>query len=145
MTLRLPLILVVAVLLGAQERDKSPVSDQDRLQGDWQMVASERDGNKVSEDEVRLIQRTVKDNEITVKRAGMQVLKATFILDVTQNPRHIDINITNDAGSSAALKGIYQLDGDRQKVCYAIPGIDRPKDFTVTGKGYVTAVWQKKK
>ncbi len=42
------------------------------------------------------------------------------------------------------MLGIYELEGDRYKVCFAPPGKARPDDFTSKpGTGYILQVWQR--
>jgi hypothetical protein len=46
----------------------------------------------------------------------------------------------------AALLGIYELEGNTWKVCYAMPGKERPKDFSAKeGSGQTLAVWEREK
>ena len=44
------------------------------------------------------------------------------------------------------MKGIYEIDGDNYKVCFAPPGKDRPKEFSSKGdEGLTLSVWKKAK
>src|SRR5262249_42478374 len=56
--------------------------------------------------------------------SGFRRAKGTFTIDPTKNPKWIDVKLP--AGDST---GIYELKGDRLRVCWASPGEKRPAEF----------------
>jgi uncharacterized protein (TIGR03067 family) len=55
------------------------------------------------------------------------------------------VGTEGDAAGKPAL-GIYALDGDTLKICYTMPGGERPKDFdSAVGSGRYSATWKRKK
>jgi uncharacterized protein (TIGR03067 family) len=135
------LTVALACLVGADETKKGQGA-LEGLQGNWVLASSERDGNKLTEDQVKAIRRTIKGNELTVTRDGEEILKATLKVDASKKPMTIDITL--DGGEGQTLKGIYELNGEEQKVCYGRPGEDRPTEFAA-GEGRTLSVWKKEK
>ena len=58
----------------------------------------------------------------------------------------IDCTLSEGANKGKMQLGIYELDGDTVKFCFAAPGKDRPTDFTTKpGDTRVLSVWKKEK
>jgi uncharacterized protein (TIGR03067 family) len=123
MNARIVLILAaVAAVAGGPAPDKK---DLDKLQGTWQMQSGTNEGKEVSADEAAKVKITFEGNKATLKDRN-STLKATVELDQTAKPATIDFNIEKD---KETIKGIYSLEGDNLKLCIALPGTDRPKEF----------------
>jgi uncharacterized protein (TIGR03067 family) len=53
-----------------------------------------------------------------------------FELDATKSPRTLDLYMMVGDKEKGPIKGIYALEGDTLKICYAqLPGDERPKTF----------------
>jgi len=88
---------------------------------------------------------TIEGNKHTVK-VGKQTYKGTHKLDTTKSPKTIDITDTEGPFKGKTVKGIYELKGDEFRICYSLPGKDRPKSFTAKeGTGYHSHVWKRAK
>jgi uncharacterized protein (TIGR03067 family) len=136
---------VLAIGLGLASRAADDASgdtkkDMDKFQGEWMVASSERNGEKVPEDEVKSLRRTVKGDEFTVTRDGETLIKGKFKLDATKKPKTIDIAL--EMGGDPVL-GIYEIDVDSYKVCYTQPGQERPKEFS--SKEATLATWKRVK
>jgi uncharacterized protein (TIGR03067 family) len=117
--------LMLALSLGAP-LDEKPKDDQKALQGAWVVVAAELDGKEFKEALKAVM--TLKDDKLTVKLANGQTTEGTFKFDASAKPKTIDL-IPNDDKKPKALC-IYQLDGDKLKLCMIDkPGVDRPTEF----------------
>jgi uncharacterized protein (TIGR03067 family) len=140
---RLIVIAAVALCLGADAPKDEAKKDQEKLQGDWVLASGERDGEKLPEDLVKSLKRSVTGDKATVSRDGEALAKGTFTLDPSKKPRAIDVKLE---GSDQAVQGIYEIDGDTFRMCYAAPGGERPKEFaTKAGSGHTLAVWKRVK
>jgi uncharacterized protein (TIGR03067 family) len=121
------LLLVAAslvVLLGADEAGKH--SDLDKLQGTWQVTATEFDGRALSEDMIKDRQIVFKDDTFAAVVGGLKRKTLAFKLDPSKKPKQIDI--TNPDKQDTA-HGIYELTKDSLKLCYGEPGASRPAEF----------------
>jgi uncharacterized protein (TIGR03067 family) len=134
---------MVVLCLSARAADDEAKKDQDQLQGDWSLVSGQRDGQDIPEDFAKSLKRNVKGNMTTVTRDGEPLAKGSFTLDPTKKPKTIDIKVE---GMDMPVHGIYELEGDTLKICYAAPGEERPKEFAAkAGTGHTFAVWKRDK
>jgi uncharacterized protein (TIGR03067 family) len=123
LALMLPVLsLVFSSSLHAAD-EKSP------LLGNWTVVKAEEDGKPVAE--LLKAKFTFKDGDkLLVKLAEeAKPLDAAVKLDAAKKPKQIDITRTVDARSETAL-GIYEVDGDKLKLCVAEAEVkERPTEF----------------
>ena len=139
MKTKLLFILAAGLLLGADD----PKKELDKLQGEWSAVSLERDGNKLPDEMLKTVKRTVTGESYTIA-FGEMMFKGTFKIDVSKTPKTIDI--VREEDKDTPIKGIYELDGDTYKVCYGAPGKDRPTEFSAKeGSGNTMSVWKKAK
>jgi uncharacterized protein (TIGR03067 family) len=142
---RMMLVLVAGLLVAADAKDDAK-KELEKLQGDWVMVSSERNGEALPDEQVKALRRTIKDDEFTVTRDNETVAKGKFTVDPSKSPKTIDVTITEGDNTDKTMKGIYEIDGDNYKVCFAPFSKDRPKEFSSKGdEGLVLSVWKKAK
>ncbi len=99
-------------------------SDRDRLQGTWLLIALEKGGAKVTDDEVKGMKIVFAGDKITVHIKG-EAKEGTYKLNPDKNPKEIDI----DLKEKNIGEGIYQLDQDELKLAIDDEG-KRPTVFT---------------
>ena len=145
MKARLLMIAALGLLLGACNRQataKTPKTDLDRLQGTWNLVSAMQDGNALPEDRVKQTTIVFKGDtfrfpgsaEYATSRAG------TIKLDETKTPKEMDALSTE----KEVMLGIYALEENGYKVCFAPSAKPRPAEFTSTpGSGQILQVWQR--
>jgi uncharacterized protein (TIGR03067 family) len=144
-TLGVATALIAALFVSAGMSDeKATRSDLERLQGEWTMVSGEIQGEAMP-DEIRTTARRVaKENETTVTVSGQLFMKARFTLDPTKKPKSIDYEMTGGPTEGKKQLGIYEIDGEAVKFCFASPGQDRPTEFkTAAGDGRTLSVWKR--
>jgi uncharacterized protein (TIGR03067 family) len=130
--MRVHLLTAVAVglLLGAGAPAGEGKKDREKLEGTWIPVRIEEGGNvKEGDDNHRLI---FKGDEFTIKKGDDVFIKGKFKLDPAKKPRHIDMEITEDARNKyvgQTAHGIYALEKGELKWCLAEPGNERPTEF----------------
>jgi uncharacterized protein (TIGR03067 family) len=114
------------------------------LQGTWKQIVYERDGSREPQDELGWEPSvTIVDDTFTVILAdGTIVIKGTYRIDVTQQPRAIDWTDTFGADAGKTFPAIYVVEGDRMTFCAADDGQARPTEFT-TRPGQVLRVSQR--
>ena len=119
--------------------------DQARLQGEWTMVAGERDGQAFPVDFMKDSRRVAKGDETTVMLQGQLFLRAKFTLDPSRSPKTIDYSVTGGPYAGKTQLGIYELDGDKVKFCFSTPGKERPTDFTTKlNDGRTLSKWKRR-
>src|SRR5512140_1948260 len=113
--------------LGADEQTAKP--DLARLQGEWSMVGGNLGGYPLPDATLKNSRRVCKGAETTVTVGGTLLLKANFTLHPSTEPKSIDYQVTDGPNKGKAQLGIYELDGDRVKFCFAAPGKTRSTGF----------------
>jgi uncharacterized protein (TIGR03067 family) len=142
-------VLVIGLILGAEEKKDDAKKDQETLQGTWKVVASET-GGKDQTEEFKDHLLVFEGDTFALKKGDEIGVKGTFKLDPSEKPRAIDVTITEDGregDKGKVLHGIYELDKGTLKWCTAEPGgTDRPKEFsTKEGINYMLVTLKKDK
>ncbi len=137
------LALVSALLLTAD----APVdSDLAKLQGTWALVTMEVDGEAVPPENFRDWNSNYEGNKLTL-RAGETIRRRGVVtLEPSRKPKAINTWDQDGPFEDQTVPGIYEIDGDVLRLCFARPGEDRPKEFTTKdGKGFLCCVYKRKK
>jgi uncharacterized protein (TIGR03067 family) len=145
MKARLLIIPALGLLLVACSRQESaPKTDLDRFQGTWYLVSAMQDGKILPEDKVKQTTIVFKGDtfrfpgsaEYATSRAG------TIKLDETKTPKEMDAISTE----KEVMLGIYALEENGYKVCFAPAGKPRPAEFgSNPGSGYILQSWGRQK
>ena len=130
MRLHVLLVLAVGLLLAADAKEDAAKKELKKLEGTWQVVSMEMDGQKQSEDDAKQFKVIIKENKYTLKMGDNAINQGTFTIDATKKPKTIDIKPTEGDNAGQTMLGIYEQDGDTQKTCYAQPDKKRPTKFS---------------
>jgi len=129
--------------------DDKRANDSKSLQGTWQAVYAEANGEKSSDDQVKELQIVIKGDEIfTLKPEEGEGQKFRFKLDTDKTLNTIDLSAIDGPDKGKTIAGIYSLKGGELKLCLNIWGEDRsrPKEFkTHAGDGVVFATLERAK
>jgi uncharacterized protein (TIGR03067 family) len=119
----------------------SAEKELEKFQGAWSVELMEENGVKEPDEENKKFQVSIKGAQLVVKFDSKEETMS-FKIDPEQNPRTIDLtpNFGEDKGKT--FSGIYELDGERLRIC-ASPKGERPKKF-VSEKGTMLLVLKKK-
>lgn len=121
--------VAAAVLVAADEpKGDAAKKEMDKFQGTWTLESLEANGQPVPEEQIKGIKLVVEGNKRTLKKGDEVVGESTYKLDPTKKPKQIEITQTKGQLEGRTVKGIYEIDGDTQKVCLALEG-DPPTEF----------------
>jgi uncharacterized protein (TIGR03067 family) len=127
------LTAVLVIASPAEDKKKNEEQkDEEKLQRNWVAVSYEHDGKAAPEEKVKTVKMVVKDDAMTFSMVGLgKQPAATFKLDPKKEPKAIDVTPGggDGTGKKDVVLGIYELDGDKLKICLGIPGKDRPTAF----------------
>lgn len=144
MKTQLLLIAGLGLLLTSCNRQQpaaaAPKTDLDRFQGTWNLVAAVEDGNVLPQDKVKQEKIVFKGD--TFRFLGLSEdatsKEGTVKVDENKTPKEMDVISTN----KEVMLGIYRMDNNGYKVCFAPAGKPRPTDFaSKPGSGYILQSW----
>jgi uncharacterized protein (TIGR03067 family) len=117
------LMLFAAATASAEDKKADPKADAAALKGVWEIVSMTHDGK-----EMRSTGRTLvfTEKEFTAFSGEKKGRTVAFTLDPSTEPKRIDLDRGGEDGKAF---GIYALDKDELKLCYAAPGTRRPTAF----------------
>ena len=124
--------------------DDAVRKEKQSLQGKWTIVSVDRDGKEVNmwKDGLRLFE----GDKYTLTTKGGESFKGTFALDPAKVPKAIDFMPGGGQYKGKTLRGIYEIDGDMLKICFAEPDKERPTEFSSkANSGWTLAVQKKQK
>jgi len=116
--------------------------DVEKFQGTWKLVSATRDGKALAEDKVKQTTIVFKGDTFRFPELAEYATskEGTIKLDATKTPRQMDATSTG----GEVMLGIYDLEGNRYKVCFAPVGKPRPSEFVSTpGSGYILQFWDR--
>jgi uncharacterized protein (TIGR03067 family) len=126
---------------GAQDDLKKEMA---RLEGEWSMVSGEANGFAMPKEMLKSGKRVAQDGETTISFGAQVYFRAKYTLDPTKKPRAIDYQMTEGPTKGKTHLGIYELDGDTLRLCFAAPGRERPTEFTAReGSQRTLSVWKR--
>ena len=112
------------------------------MQGTWKLVSAMQDGEALAEDKVK--QTTIVIMEDTFRFQGLAEdatsRAGTFKLDAAKKPKEMD----STSAEKEVMLGIYELEENSYKVCFAQAGKPRPTDFgSAPGSDQILQVWER--
>ncbi|MSQ96315.1 MAG: TIGR03067 domain-containing protein [Gemmataceae bacterium] len=135
-------LLLAGACLAAQPSEEAVKKELKLFQGKWEAVAAQGfDGKAPTAVELQLTMLIIEGEKFTMKTGSLDI-KATFTVDPTKKPKHIDVFFGD--GKDNVMRGIYEIKGDMRKSCFAEPGKDRPDKFRKE-KGFMTMEWRQAK
>jgi uncharacterized protein (TIGR03067 family) len=111
------------------EKEAAVKKEMKMLEGTWKVVSVESNGRKAADDEIKDFHYVYgADGKWKLMNGDQTLSEGTYKLDPSKSPKTIDYAIEKapverDKGKSSL--GIYELDGDRLRVCRAWPGKDK--------------------
>jgi uncharacterized protein (TIGR03067 family) len=121
-------VLIAGLPIGAHGE-----TDQQRLQGVWQVLAVYAFGKKGPAEAIKGMTYTFTGDTLVIAPAEPgSNSEFTITLDPAKKPKKIDLKIIKGPGKGETMVGIYDLDGDALEICFADKV--RPTDFVTKAK-----------
>ncbi|HKE22788.1 MAG TPA: TIGR03067 domain-containing protein [Bryobacteraceae bacterium] len=115
--------------------------DLAKLQGTWHIVALEMDGQRRAAGNGAKV--VVKGDRFTSIGMGADY-KGKLVLNASDKPKAFDLKFTSGPEKGNTNLGIYELKGDRWKICLDFHGKGRPERFaTKPGSGRAVEVLER--
>lgn len=137
------LLVVTLALVLADAADR----EWAQFAGTWQRISTLTDGTTTPAARARQFQLVLtRERTYKVHVSGKLITEGTAVLDVAKKPKTVDMTPTTGPGKGVPLLGIYELEGDTYRICYALAGKPRPTQFAApAGSGHVLIVYQRAK
>lgn len=138
------LILPLAFLIAMVSQGDVAKNDLAKFQGNWRLLAAERDGKKMAPDEVMKIRLTIQGDRFVLRKDLVVISEGTFKLDPTRKPKEIDETITFGPNKGKVFQAIYDITDEEHRICFAAAGQERPRSFTsAAGSGHLFQIWKR--
>ncbi len=143
--------LVVVAFIGTgvllAGNDEVIQKDRKQMAGTWRVVSFERDGKKTPAESLESTRSVYKpDGTFMVKRDGTTVIQGSVKIHPTKTPKLSEATYTEGELKGKTVLAIYEIDGDNMRACYALPGKDRPTEFSSKpDSGHVLIVYKRDK
>ena len=135
MTRYMLMALVVGLLLAAcpATKEDEAKKEVEKLQGKWQCISVEAEGQTLPEDVVKIWSLTFKNDLITLWLGDEPGWKGKFTLDPSKKPKAIDVTLMEIDGKKVEEKvilGIYEVDKNGLKLIARAARVkERPAEF----------------
>ncbi len=97
--------------------------DAEKIQGYWQAISAEVDGKIVPQSELKELQVVIGKDSMSSPKGKISLI-CDYQIDSNQTPKQI--NMTQD---QRKVLGIFDLDGDTLRICFAADSGTRPSSF----------------
>jgi uncharacterized protein (TIGR03067 family) len=139
------MVLAAGFLLPADgPRADSAPNDKARLQGTWSLVAVEISGQPLAMDKLKDARLVVEGDRYSFKLGDVR-LEMSHQTNPGKKPKALDLTVTEGPMKGKTFRAIYELEGDRLKVCrHTEPDKERPTEFaSKPGSGIMMVVWKR--
>lgn len=135
---------VVSRVVSWFQEKRSPVEvalkkDVEGMQGTWKLVALNQEGEtEPLEGQMARLKVIVEGHRRTVRAGSTVYAVSHYRVNPWAQPPTIDVLVTQGGSRGQTMLGIYEITGDRLRVCLAPGGRERPRDFSPQiGSGHV--------
>ena len=141
------LLLAAALVMVPAPPEDAVKREWAKFAGTWRRVAHETEGRKTPADTARRFRLTLTaDGTYAMRVDDLVVVEGTAGIDPTRKPKTVDMTPTTGRSKGQKLLGIYELEGDEYRICYAPSGKERPQKFAAeAGSGHVLVVYKREK
>jgi uncharacterized protein (TIGR03067 family) len=137
-------LLILLAPLGAGDAlaDDVAANELQQFQGSWKAVSIQHaDGRPASKDEVQNTRLVIDGRKFTLTGKNYTIC-GRFTINSAKTPKNIDVLLTSKDGPETKFLGVYQIQGDTRKSCFALPAKERPTQFFAE-KGYFGFEWRR--
>ena len=100
------------------------IDDLKNIQGNWQVTHSEDNGKVAPQALLNNLQMIITKKKMSLQMAGGNMYRSTFKLDATTTPKSMDMT-----KNGKTIYGIYEIQGDTLRMCFAKESQPRPTSF----------------
>lgn len=138
---------LVAMALAEDAKNDATKKDRMLLEGTWQAVSLEVNGEKSDPADARKISViNGADGIWSLRSDGQEVARGTNSLDGSKSPKTIDLVPLDGDKKGELYLGIYEINEKTRRLCFAPPLMARPTEFaTQTGNQWILVTFERVK
>jgi len=122
------------------------MNKDDDLPGTWTCTSAIIDGKELPKETAALLRLTLTQGHYKTEKGSDVLFDSTYRVDASQNPRQISMVGTEGNLKGKEAQGIYSINGDVLRICYAMPGDGRPERFeSAAGSKAYLVVWKRER
>jgi uncharacterized protein (TIGR03067 family) len=137
-------LVIAGGFVSAEDKEEAVKKERQKMEGTWEVVSIEIDGNKLPMEEGKKSCVVLKGDKYTVKEGDNVIDEGTGTIDPTTKPKSLDAVPGKGDNKGKTMPGIYELKGDEMRVCFARPGNARPTEFS-SKNGQILLVYKRSK
>jgi uncharacterized protein (TIGR03067 family) len=118
--------LAVTTSLMAQDETEKELK---KMEGSWKVIGSQVDNIRIPLEAYKKVVIMIKGEKIQFKDGDKIYDEIEIDIDPATTPKEIDYHYLAGLKKGVRERGIYELDGDRLKICMAQPKQKRPTEF----------------
>ena len=119
--------------------------DAKALQGNWKPAKAELAGQPMPEEVLKTISLKLENGKYEVF-VGEHPDRGTYTLDSAAQPKSITVTGTEGPNHGKTFPAIYELKGDKLRICYDLSGAKRPDEFkSLAGTKLYLVTYDRKK
>jgi uncharacterized protein (TIGR03067 family) len=124
----------------SEGKGKAVEDELRRFEGNWKITSLQIDGKAMPAEGFEGAKLVLKGDSYAFTDQG-GTGHGTFTVDPASKPKTIEISFSDGPEAGKMIRGIYELEGDTYKLCFALQGKDRPTEFTSKpGSGHILEV-----
>ena len=130
-------LVVLAVGFASLASSDDAKGDAEKLQGTWQASEAVANGEPIPKEQIPRIKLVFGGEKVTfhLPDGDGKPVDMSFRLDPSKKPKGVDFTVVSGADMGNTVEGIYELNGDMLRVCFAMgKAAKRPTEFAAPKK-----------
>jgi uncharacterized protein (TIGR03067 family) len=120
---------IAALLYSASARAQDAAEQLEKMEGAWSVASAQEEGKEQTDEKSKKLSIVIKGDTLSFVFKGQpKTLDMKLKLDPSAKPATVDLISTIREGQVA--QGIYELQGEGLKICWARNGKARPEGFS---------------
>jgi uncharacterized protein (TIGR03067 family) len=120
------------------------MADSCAIEGTWQIVKAELAGEEMPAFVAEKIEVELTAGTYTVRFAGEVSDRGSYALDAADGPKRMLLAGVEGSNAGRTIPAIYQLAGDRLRICYGLDGTVPVAFATGAGQNLYLATYRRK-